>query len=182
MQNISININNTCGCSGSTDPTAPDFSAILVPRMAYIVNAQNGLYLTDTDGKVTQEVSTSNSNQMWSFERLDSGAYDILNMSSSNALSLPSESMENDIPIVTRKDAGFTIMQWRIRTYVVFDGDDLADAIQTNKITLLRKFINIFSGKAIDNPNGSTQPETQMIQYTRSIFNPNQIFILQAIG
>lgn len=181
MDNINVNIHNNCACNGSACPQELQLPGLLIPDMAYIVNAENGLVLTDFRGNVTQEEMGCCNSQVWLFERLESGAYDIINQQTGNALSLESLSTMDGVPIVTRTDVGNTIMQWRVITHIILEGNDPAQDLASGTLRLARQFVNVFSSKAITNPNGSTMAGTQMIQSTRLIFGAmDQLFTLQA--
>lgn len=183
MDNINVNIHNNCACNGGVSSPEIQLPNLLIPDMAYIVNAENGLVLTDLRGKVTQEEMGCANTQIWLFERLESGAYDIINQQSGNALSLESLSTMDGVPIVTRTDVGNTIMQWRIITHIILEGNDPAQDLTSGTLRLARQFVNVFSSKAITNPNGSNMPGTQMIQSTRIIFGAmDQLFTLQAVS
>lgn len=162
--NVNTNIyNNNMGDNNNNQDM--DLEGIFVPQMGYIANAENGLYLTDTNGTVTQEnLDEGNANQIWMFERTESGSYFILNRASGNAVSID----ENSDMIITRRNSGSTMQQWRIRVNFI-----------TNPFIAGRQFQNVFSGMAIDNPEGSTEVGTIMVQYPRKPIQPtNQLYMI----
>lgn len=174
MKNIDVTIttninNNIINGNSQNDGNLPGGEEILVPGRGYILNPENGLYLMDMGGEVVQEnFMDGDERQMWAFQLMDGFQYSILNISTFNVISLQSESSENGIPLVSIGDVGSTTQAWRVRTRLENINGQLA---------LYRQFVNIFSSKAMDNPQGSTQPGTQMIQYSAKIGAwTNQIF------
>lgn len=178
--NINIT-NNVNGCHSACGDHCNSFDmpeGLIIPGRARIINVENGLYLTNSNGKLTQEIrDINNANQIWTFEPLEPlNTFTINSNDSTNAIGLSSRSTEDGLPIIVANDNGSTNFQWQVRYHIVSEDDTLTS------VRIAYQFQNIFSGKAITNPNGSSTPGTQMVQSTRKIFvATNQVFIFERL-